>query len=75
VSDHPKNLTFMTVPTSPPFSFGVGTQGDLIIGWSAGELPDGTTLHLHLTIPADELPSLVRGLGILSGDPPMQSSH
>jgi hypothetical protein len=72
----------LTVPSQAPYTFGLGSQGELIIGWSAGSLPDGTELRMHLVIPAEELEPLRRGLKesqtigeMLSLKPPPQGAH
>lgn len=72
-----------TLIAEPPFSFGIGLQGELIIGFVGGYLPpDGQPLRLHLTIPAEELATLLSGLqqsqairDLLSVKAPTQSAH
>ena len=67
----------------PPFTFGIGLQGELIIGFVGGYLPpDNTPIRMHLSVPAAELPTLLRGLteskdirDLLAAKPPTQSDH
>jgi hypothetical protein len=33
----------VTVPTQPPFTFGIGLQGELLIGWSDNVVVQWTT--------------------------------
>ena len=72
----------VSINAQPPFDFGIGLQGELIISWVAGGLPDGTSLRMHLSVPAEELPVLRRGLDesksiqkVLAAKPPTQSTH
>lgn len=72
-----------TLTAHPPFSFGLGLQGELIIGFVGGYMPpDNTPIRMFLTVPAEELPALQRGLneskGIrdtLSAKEPKQGPH
>jgi hypothetical protein len=67
----------------PPFTFGIGLQGELIIGFVGGYLPpDGKPLRLHLSVPTAELPTLIRGLNeskdirdLLSATPSTESTQ
>jgi len=72
----------VTIVANPPFTFGIGLQGELLIGWVQAILPDGRPLRAHLVIPAEELPRLQRGLEqsktireTLAAKPPKQGAH
>ena len=72
----------VSINAQPPFMFGIGLQGEIIISWLAGNLPDGVNLRMHLSIPAEELPVLRRGLDesksiqeTLVAKPPTQAKH
>ena len=72
----------LTINAQPPFAFGIGLNGELIISWRAGNLPEGTVIRMHLSIPAEELPTLRRGLEestaiqqTLAAKPPTGSKH
>jgi hypothetical protein len=60
----------------PPFTFGIGLQGELVVGFSLSGLP------MFLVIPAEELETLRRGLEqsrtiqeTLSAKLPPQGAH
>ena len=68
--------TGITLDAKPPFTFGIGTQGELVVGFSLSGLP------VHLVIPAEELETLQRGLeqsrtirDTLSAKRPPQGAH
>lgn len=71
------------ITANPPFTFGIGLQGELIIGFVGGYLPpDNTPIRLHLSIPSEELPILRNGLNesktiqeTLSVKKPPQGAH
>ena len=66
----------MTIDAKPPFTFGIGLQGELLIGFSLAGL------SAHLVIPAGELEGLRLGLEnsktireTLSAKTPVQGAH
>jgi hypothetical protein len=43
-----------TIMSAPPYTYSLGLEGELIIGWTMGELPNGTPIRMHLVLPAEE---------------------
>ncbi len=72
-----------SINAQPPFTFGIGLQGELIIGFVGGYIPpNNTPIRLHLSVPAEELPILLRGLteskdirNLLSATPATESTQ
>ena len=66
----------ITLDAKPPFTFGLGMQGELQVGFSLSGVP------MVLVIPAEELKTLQRGLEqsktireTLAAKPPPQGAH
>lgn len=52
------NTLQLTMPSQPPYSYGIGLQGELIIGFVAAHLPNGSEVRTHLVLPQEELEKL-----------------
>jgi hypothetical protein len=81
VSDQPIEKG-VSINAEPPFTYGIGLQGELIISWKVGNLPEHLPLRMYLSIPAEHLPGLRRGLEetravqeTLAAKPPTGSAH
>lgn len=71
-----------TLLAQSPLTFGIGSEGELVIGWTVGEAEDGRTIRLYVVIPAGSIESLRHYLQetqtsqeMLAAKPPTQSSH
>jgi len=71
-----KTTAGITIDAKPPFTFGIGLQGEVIVGFSLSGLP------AHIVIPSTELETLRNGLEqsrtiqeTLAAKPPTQSTH
>jgi hypothetical protein len=76
VSDSQARFNGITLDAQPPFTFGLGLQGELQIGFVL------SGVSAFLVIPAEELGTLQRGLNdtqtirdTLSAKPPPQGAH
>lgn len=76
MSANDENPSGITIDAKPPFTFGIGLQGEVIVGFSLSGLP------AYLVIPATELETLRNGLDqskmiqeTLAAKSPTQSTH
>jgi len=64
------------------FQFGLGLEGELIISWITGHLPNGEPLRMHVSIPPADVKILRQGLNeaqtiqeVLAAKPPTGTRH
>lgn len=76
IADPENQTNGFTLDAKPPFTFGIGLQGELVVGFYLQGIP------AYVVIPASELKTLRNGLDqskaiqeTLSAKPPTQSTH